>query len=117
MKVARYKEPLPHKVYNVKKAVYQEQLPSKNRMIKVQVDVRTYQNHKQKLPCTMLLSFLKKTGDQKLEVDKSRPPPTMELVADLGAQVDIIGEIHISTVGFVTEHLLHTAVNLDCKRD
>ena len=103
--VARNMKPLPHKVYNVKKAMYQEQLPPTNPMIKikVQVDFKLYQNHKPRLPCGMLMSFLKKTGDQNLELDESRPLPTMELVADSGAQVDIIGVTHISKIGLVTD--------------
>ena len=77
--VARNMKPLPHKVYNVKEAMYQEQLPPTNPMIKikVQVDSKSYQNHKPRLPCGMLMSFLKKTGDQKLELDESRPLPTI----------------------------------------
>ena len=117
--VARNMKPLPHKVYNVKEAMYQEQLPPTNPMIKikVQVDSKSYQNHKPRLPCGMLMSFLKKTGDQKLELDESRPLPTMELVADTGAQVDIIGVAHINKIGLVREHLLRTAVNLDCANE
>ena len=97
----------------MKEARYQEQLPPKNPMIKikVQVDFKSYQNHKPRLPCGMLMSFLKKTGDQKLELDVSRPLPTMELVADSGTQVNIIGVTHIGKIGLVTEHLLRTAAS------
>ena len=48
--------------------------------------------------------------DQKWELDESRPPPAMELVADSGAQVDIVGVGHISKIGLIEEQLLSTRV-------
>ena len=48
------------------------------------------------------------------ELNESRPPPDMELVADFGAQVDITGGAIISKIRLIKEQLLHTRVNLDC---
>ena len=50
----------------------------------------------------------KKTVNQKWELDESRPPPAMELVADSGAQVVSVG--HISKIGLIEEQLLSTRV-------
>ena len=64
----------------------------------------------------MLTSFFKKTGNQKWELDEPRPPPAMELIADSGAQVDIVGVAHISKIGLIKDQLLRTRVNLDCAK-
>ena len=48
------------------------------------------------------------------ELNESRPPPDMELVADFGAQVDITGGAIISKIRLIKEQLLHTRVNLNC---
>ena len=54
----------------------------------------------------MLASLFNRTGDQKWELDKSRSLPAKVLVADTGAQVDIIGADHIHKIGLIHEQFL-----------
>ena len=77
----------------------------------MQIDLQSYSDNE--VACGMLASFFKKTGDQKWELDKSRPPPTIVLVAEPGALVDIVGADNIHRIGLLQEQLLRTRVSLD----
>ena len=71
LKPSRNMIPLPHMVYDVKEARYREVLPPTDPKIKimVQVELQSYSDRDRGI----LASFFKKTGDQKWELDKSRP--------------------------------------------
>ena len=106
-------KPMCHEVYDEKAAVYKEQLPEKDPMIskKKQIDVQAFLDHKSKLPISTLNEFCV-WSESKPKLIRLTPRVTM--MAESGAQVDIIGEEQLAKFGMATRDLLSTRVTLDC---
>ena len=110
-------KPLNHEVFVTEAAMYKEQLPLKDAEITVtmQVDVQAFLDHEPKLPCAMVKDFCVYSKEKSKWVkDESRAPPSIQLVADTGAQVDIIAEEQLIKTGFLVKDLLPTRVSLNC---
>ena len=109
--------PMCHEVYDAGAAVYKEQLPEKDAEISItmQIDVQAFINHKHQLPISILKEFCIYSKEKSKWIhDETKSTPTVTMMADSGAQVDIIEEEQLAALGMATRDLLPTRVSLDC---
>ena len=113
----RNMKPLSHEVFDKEAAVYKEQLPLKDPMVRVniQVDIQAYLDHKPELQCNLMKEFCVYSKEKSKWIkDDSKLPLSLELIADTGAQVTVLGDKYIGEIGMRPDLLLPTTVSLNC---
>ena len=97
--------------------MYKEQLPLKDPMVRVniQVDVQAYLDHRPELQCNLMKEFCVYSKEKSKWIkDDSKPPLSLELIADSGAHVTVLGDKYIRKIGLQPDLLLPTTVSLNC---